>query len=109
MGITVTLMKATGIPRQFACFFCRKCFKRPQFFGAYSHYMTQEQQTAQYREAQDYEATRSYKCPDCGGAAHFMGIDFKAPRRSDARGWRVAEAVIASGKLFTRGTVLNES
>lgn len=71
--------------------------------------MTREQQAAQYEEAQDFEATRSYKCPDCGGAAHFMGIDFKAPRRSDARGWREAESVISSGKLFTRGVVVHES
>ena len=71
--------------------------------------MTQEQQKAQYEKAQDFEAGRLYKCPDCGGVARFIGIDFKAPRRSDARGWLKAEAVIASGRLFTRGVDLHES
>jgi hypothetical protein len=30
-------------------------------------------------------AGRSYKCPDCGGLAHFMGLDFKAPKKTDAK------------------------
>jgi hypothetical protein len=101
-------MKSLGIPLQYACFSCRKCFKRPQFSGASNHYMTKEQQAAQWKEAEEFETNRTYKCPDCGGVAHFMGTDFKAPRRSDVRGWRDAEAVIASGKLFTRGMEADE-
>jgi len=95
-------MKATS-SLQYACFSCRKCFKRPHFSGASNHYMTKEQQTAQWQEADHFEASRTYKCPDCGGLTHFMGIDFKAPRRGDLHGWRNAEAFIASGRLFTRG------
>jgi DNA-directed RNA polymerase subunit RPC12/RpoP len=35
--------------------------------------MTSEQQREQYREAEDFEAQREYKCPDCGGHAFYMG------------------------------------
>lgn len=101
-------MKAVGIPLQYACFSCRKCFKRPQFSGTSNRYMTKDQQAAQYKEAEEFEAHRSYKCSDCGGPAHFMGVDFKAPPRSDVRAWRAAEAFIASGKFFTRGTEQHE-
>jgi len=63
---------------------------------------------AQQRKAQETEATglneRTYKCPDCGGAAHFMGTDFKAPKKSDAKAWREVQAFIQSGKVYFRGS-----
>ncbi|MCL2310266.1 MAG: hypothetical protein FWC42_08360 [Proteobacteria bacterium] len=65
--------------------------------------MTTEQQVARGKEVEDFEASRTCTCPDCGGPAHYMGIDFKAPRKTDTRAWRDAEAFIASGKLFIRG------
>ena len=101
-------MKATGVPLQYACFRCRKSFKRPQFSGATNRFMTSEQQSAQWKEAQEFEANRTYKCPDCGGPAHFMGIDFKAPPKADVRAWEQAEAFIASGRLFVRGEQRHE-
>jgi hypothetical protein len=97
-------MKSIGVPLQYACFQCRKSFKRPQFSGATNRFMTSAQQAAQRREAGQFEKNREYKCPECGGSAHYMGIDFKAPPRTDLRAWRQAEAFIASGKLFIRGT-----
>ncbi len=36
--------------------------------------------------------------------AHFMGQDFKAPKRSDARAWQNAQAFIEAGEVFYRGT-----
>ncbi|PPE65030.1 hypothetical protein C1704_16240 [Caldimonas caldifontis] len=97
-------MKALGTSLQYACFACRKCFKRPQFVGATNRFMPAEQQVAQHAEAAKSNRDHHHKCPECGGVAHYMGIDFKAPRRSDVRAWRSAEAVIASGGLFLRGT-----
>ncbi|MBN8487946.1 MAG: hypothetical protein J0M20_09525 [Burkholderiales bacterium] len=101
-------MKAVGAPLQYACFRCRKSFKRPHFSGATSRFMTSQQQSAQWKEAEDFEANRTFKCPDCGENAHYMGIDFKAPRKADVRAWQDAEAFIASGKLFIRGTKQHE-
>lgn len=65
--------------------------------------MTRAQQDGQMREAAQFESERLYKCPDCGEQAYFMGLDFKAPKKSDARAWRWAQTVINSGKVFYRG------
>jgi DNA-directed RNA polymerase subunit RPC12/RpoP len=97
-------MKSVGIPLQFACFHCRKSFKRPQFSPAQDRFMTASQLEGQAREAGSFEATREHKCPDCGGRAHFMGKDFKAPRKRDLKGWAAAQAFIESGRLYYRGT-----
>lgn len=65
--------------------------------------MTSDQSRGQAREAEQFRAQREYKCPDCGGRSFRMGIDFKAPRKSDSKAWRRAELVIRSGKTFYRG------
>lgn len=96
-------MKSIGIPLQFACFKCRKSFKRPQFSGSTSRFMTSEQQLAQSKEAQDFEAQREYKCPNCGGPSHFMGQDFKAPKKQDSKAWKEVQAYIEAGKIYYRG------
>ena len=96
-------MKITGRPLQFACFSCRKSFKRLQVSGTSNHFMTSQQQEGQHREIKQFEAERTYKCPDCGGETHFMGLDFKAPKKTDTKAWREAQAFIQSGKVFYRG------
>lgn len=95
-------MKSLGIPLQYACFICKKSFKRPQFSGSSSRFLTSDQAIGQQKESERFESSRQYKCPDCGGEAHFMGIDFKAPKRSDAKEWREIEGFIRSGKLYNR-------
>ncbi len=95
-------MKSLGIPLQYACFVCRKSFKRPQFSGSTSRFMTSEQAKGQRKESEGFENSRQYKCPDCGGQAHYMGIDFKAPKESDTKEWRTVEEFIRSGKLYNR-------
>ena len=100
-------MKALGRPEQYACFRCRKSFKRPQFSGSTNRFMTSEQSRGQSREAEEFEAQRAYKCPDCGGPCFYMGIDFKAPKKADVKAWKQAERVIQSGKAFYRGTDLS--
>ena len=97
------IMKALGRPLQFACFACRKSFKRPQMSGSVNRFMLSEQQAAQQREANELNI-RSYKCPDCGGRAHFMGIDFKAPKKSDAKAWLEVKEFIQSGRVYYRGS-----
>jgi hypothetical protein len=96
-------MKTTGRPLQFACFACRKCFKRPQASAGFDRFMTSAQAAGQRRAAAQAEAARGYKCPDCAGPAHFMGLDFKAPKRADLRAWRAAQARIEAGGVFYRG------
>ena len=66
--------------------------------------MTAEQLAAQNQEARQFESAREYKCPNCGGTAHFMGQDFKAPKITDIKAWAEVQSFIASGKVYDRGT-----
>lgn len=97
-------MKIIGIPLQYACFDCRKSFKRPQLSGATARFMTTEQYAGQVKEAAEFEKDRVYKCPDCGGLTHFMGQDFKAPKKLDVKAWQQVKAFIESGKVYYRGS-----
>lgn len=96
-------MKSKGVPHQYACFLCRKCFKRPQFPRAFSHFMTSEQQKSQVDTAKQFEQHGMYKYPDCGGVAVFMGTDFKALKKSNVKSWYDPQIFIESGKLYYRG------
>lgn len=96
-------MKSIGIPLQYACFLCRKSFKRPQFTVRHNSYMTSDQVAGQIQEIAKLEAGRDYKCPDCGRDTHFMGQDFKAPKRSDVKAWTSIQTFIESGKIYYRG------
>jgi hypothetical protein len=69
---------------------------------SFDRFMTEEQHRAQRREARLFNE-RLYICPDCGGQCHYMGLDFKAPKRANARAWREVEAFIRSGKVYYRG------
>jgi hypothetical protein len=97
-------MKALGNPHQFACFACCKSFKRPQMSGGASRFMTTAQREEQQLEAYRLNKDREYKCPQCGGPTHFMGIDFKAPKKSDAKAWNEVQAFILTGKVYYRGS-----
>jgi len=96
-------MKPVGRPLQYACFSCCKSFKRPQMCGASDRFMTSEQLHAQHAEASQ-QNERPYKCPDCSGVTYFMGLDFKAPKRTDVKSWREVQAFILSGKVYYRGS-----
>ena len=55
-------------------------------------------------QAAEAEVTngRVYKCPDCGQPVHFMGLDFKAPRKADKKAWRDVEAFVLAGHVYYR-------
>lgn len=88
----------------YACFTCRKSFKRPLGVATVNHYMTAEQQGAAIRDAWEKDAAAERKCPDCGGKTFKMGLDFKAPKKGDSKAWGEVEKFILSGKTFYRGT-----
>ena len=66
--------------------------------------MTSKQQEGQQKEAQKIEARREYKCPECGQPAYYMGLDFKAPKKTDKKAWARVRAFIQSGKVYYRGS-----
>jgi hypothetical protein len=97
-------MAYRGPTMQYACFACRKCFKRPMAVAPINRFMTSEQQTAAIRMTCSRDEATERKCPDCGGVTFRMGIDFKTPRNSDARAWAAVEKYIRAGKTYYRGS-----
>ena len=65
---------------QFACFQCRKVFKRRVAF---------------YRGEAENQT-----CLKCGSEMWFTGTAFKAPRRENVKQWSKAELLIKNGILF---------
>ncbi|MDM4768547.1 hypothetical protein [Pelomonas sp. SE-A7] len=65
--------------------------------------MLEAQRRAQIEEVSRSNFEREYICPNCGGPSSFMGIDFKAPKASDVKGWQKVEQFIRSGKVYYRG------
>jgi len=63
----------------FACFGCRRSFKRSVAYGA-----------------KDYVK----RCPHCGGRAIDLGRHFKAPKASDTEQWRKVKYLVAAGFFF---------
>jgi hypothetical protein len=41
------------------------------------------------------------RCPSCGGILHVMGLDFKAPKRTDTAAWKAAELLTQGGVGFS--------
>ncbi|QSP94191.1 hypothetical protein LPB19_13475 [Marinobacter salinisoli] len=66
----------------FACLSCCKSFKR------------------EFNLAKECPAKLT--CPDCGGAAHNFGRDFKAPKRSDKRQWDKIRFLFDHGFRFQK-------
>src|SRR3954453_22868801 len=73
---------------RFACFRCRKAFKR------------RKAEDLPSRMRGDEEAPEPVRCPDCRGAMHDMGMDFKAPPKQDVRQWKKVELLFAHGFTF---------
>jgi hypothetical protein len=67
----------------FACFSCRKGFKRRR------------------REDVDPQGiARPACCPQCSKPMSDMGLDFRPPKRTDVQGWTAAEQLFAVGVTF---------
>ena len=71
--------RATNWRPKFLCPSCRKCFKR---------HIDGDPETR--------------PCPNCGGTAVRIGVDFRPPKLTDDRAWRVIEVLIDAGVEFRR-------
>jgi hypothetical protein len=79
---------AVPYKRHFACFQCRKAFKRPAV-------------SDRPREAGPPESESDpAPCPDCGRRMEDMGLDFKPPRRRDTEHWEVVEFLFRRGFAY---------
>lgn len=71
-----------------ACFRCRKAFKRNHVDQWPKHLRPLEGEAA------------SAKCPDCGSEMAEMGFDFKTPRRTAKAHWEVVEFLFRRGVAY---------
>lgn len=104
----------------FACFVCRKAFKHPaiedwwavrgkdfvyrELVNLWSHRAALARREAELGVRLDdlqaeYRDT-AHRCPDCGEPMVDMGLDFKAPRQSDAKSWRILRGMYQVGHVF---------
>ena len=72
----------------FACFDCRKTFRvRPA-----AEWVDEAVRAG--------DARRVVKCPDCGRPMANMGLDFKSPRRRDAKQWEKVRLLYRVGIAY---------
>lgn len=104
----------------FACFACRKVFKKVPFedylehtgqqtaydklFRAYRHRQDNAAETATFKAGRDKLIERYLAdvstCPQCGQRMAEMGLDFRAPPMRDQEAWAVVEALYEHGFKF---------
>lgn len=104
----------------FACFDCRKAFKQP----AIEEWLAVRGRDFAYRELVDLWSHRAalarreaelgirlvdlqveyrdsaHCCPVCGEPMVDMGLDFKPPRQSDVKAWRILQGMFRIGHVF---------
>ena len=92
----------------FACFACRKSFKRPWVSLEKPYGLTRARKAAFEQSARRFEREFRHKCPQCGGPSHFMGRDFKAPKMADDKAWARVQHFIFSGRTYHHGTPVDD-
>jgi hypothetical protein len=78
----------------FACFHCRKVFKKPPI----EDYMKQHGRT--YEQVVGLYTDQLNKCPQCGRLMADLGLSFKAPKKTDEKAWRIIEGMYRIGHAF---------
>jgi len=73
-------LRRSAILVSFACFACRKSFKKP------------------------FVLDRQYKCPQCAQEMADMGRAFKAPRKTETRQWEKVKRLWSAGYRFQPNT-----
>lgn len=76
----------------FACFDCGKAFKYWQWEPVDEEKFTQKQRLE--------HVPREIVCPDCKQPMIDMGLDFKAPKKTDANAWEILKALVDHGFTF---------
>lgn len=76
----------------FACFACRKTFK-------YWQWEPCDEIAFNTKQRLDH-VPREIICPDCAKPMIDMGLDFKAPRKTDVTAWQILELLAQNGFTF---------
>ena len=104
----------------FVCFKCRKTFKQVNTNDILSRikkekiyhdskdnsikkvgYIFAKNEKLAFQELYQEIDNREIKCPDCGGYMANLGLDFKAPKKSQIKEWRIVESLFRIGKSFS--------
>ncbi|MBU2713827.1 hypothetical protein [Zooshikella harenae] len=56
-------------------------------------------QTTAKKIEEDYYSKIS-KCPECGGQMANMGMDFKSPKTTDIKSWKIIEGMFRIGAIY---------
>jgi len=76
----------------FACFDCRKAFK---------YWQWEHVDEATFKRKQKLQhVPREIMCPDCKNPMVDMGLDFRAPRKTDIEAWQILKALAENGFTF---------
>lgn len=104
----------------YACFLCRKSFKQPPIEdwlkdrdrdGEYKQLVRlwwQKEKLSQcettlgvrLEDLQSEYRDSAHRCPECGEPMIDMGRDFKSPRQSDKKAWRILQGMFRVGHAF---------
>lgn len=76
----------------FACFRCRKAFKHWQWEDC--------AEGAWAAKSRLHHVPREIVCPDCARPMIDMGLDFKAPPKSEHEAWEILEVLYENGFTF---------
>lgn len=76
-------------PDHYACFACRKMFKKPQ-----------EKETVNLHPLSGCQNKAPVPCPQCGKPMANMGKGFRPPKRRDVKGWQEVEKQVKAGRRF---------
>jgi hypothetical protein len=101
-------VKATVKPKryryqiQFACFDCRKSFKRPYADDKQERSAWLSRRISGRRPSKPFNLP-VYHCPDCNVEATLMGRAFRAPRHEDVDRWRAVAILARAGVTFYSG------
>lgn len=104
----------------FACFACRKAFKQPpiedwlavrgrgfaftELWRLQNHKKSLKRRETELgirlADLQEEYCSAAHRCPECHEAMVDMGRDFKAPRQSDEKAWRILAGMYRVGHAF---------
>jgi ribosomal protein L34E len=83
--------------QHYACFDCRKAFKAP--LGEIDGVVVTPR-GAFVRQKFKKQANPQPTCPECKQPMHNMGLDFKAPKKTDLEQWQKVRRLYAAGFTF---------
>ena len=103
----------------FACFDCRKAFKKPpaedlamsngeweDYKSAFWFYYSgkgkkfRKENPEKFSYLTDKYRNRKEKCPDCGNLMANLGLDFKAPKKDKVKEWEIIRGMYRVGHNF---------